>query len=200
MQSTRWTPNNRAAQCSNSNHLHCSSISCPRWAARSHKSETSPLIAACSFLLSVPIVRFRSGIDIALWDMALTVPPTDPRIQPVYIPETAWRVKQSGLGLFLLLPYLRLSRGPRSLCRLQLAGRRTLHGRLVESDAAIRTGADPSRLVWRPVLVPRTDALARTTRGRQDASHDWKVKGRYDRQGPESLRASCGITSLVFRL
>ncbi len=31
------------------------------------------------------------------WNMALTVPPTDPRIQPAYIPETAWRMKQSGL-------------------------------------------------------------------------------------------------------
>lgn len=31
------------------------------------------------------------------WNMALTVPPTDPRIQPAYIAETAWRMKESGL-------------------------------------------------------------------------------------------------------
>jgi xylan 1,4-beta-xylosidase len=31
------------------------------------------------------------------WNMALTVPPTDPRIQPAFIAETAWRMKESGL-------------------------------------------------------------------------------------------------------
>ena len=32
------------------------------------------------------------------WNMALTVPPTDPRIQPAFIAETAWRMKESGLN------------------------------------------------------------------------------------------------------
>lgn len=31
------------------------------------------------------------------WNMALTVPPTDPRIQPAFVAETAWRMKESGL-------------------------------------------------------------------------------------------------------
>jgi xylan 1,4-beta-xylosidase len=31
------------------------------------------------------------------WNMALTVPPKDPRIQPAFVVETAWRMKQSGL-------------------------------------------------------------------------------------------------------
>jgi hypothetical protein len=31
------------------------------------------------------------------WNMALTVPPKDPRIQPVYVAETAWRMKEEGL-------------------------------------------------------------------------------------------------------
>ena len=31
------------------------------------------------------------------WNMALTVPPTDPRIQPAFIAESAWRMKESGL-------------------------------------------------------------------------------------------------------
>lgn len=31
------------------------------------------------------------------WNMALTVPPKDPRIQPAFIAETAWRMKESGL-------------------------------------------------------------------------------------------------------
>ncbi|MGA2632666.1 MAG: hypothetical protein ABSF16_00365 [Terracidiphilus sp.] len=31
------------------------------------------------------------------WNMALTVPPTDVRIQPAFIAETAWRMKASGL-------------------------------------------------------------------------------------------------------
>ena len=31
------------------------------------------------------------------WNMALTVPPKDPRIQPAFVAETAWRMKQSGL-------------------------------------------------------------------------------------------------------
>ena len=31
------------------------------------------------------------------WNMALTVPPKDPRIQPAFIAETAWRMKGSGL-------------------------------------------------------------------------------------------------------
>ena len=30
--------------------------------------------------------------------MALTVPPKDPRIQPAYVAETAWRMKESGLN------------------------------------------------------------------------------------------------------
>lgn len=32
------------------------------------------------------------------WNMALTVPPKDPRIQPAYVAETAWRMKESGLN------------------------------------------------------------------------------------------------------
>lgn len=32
------------------------------------------------------------------WNMALTVPPKDPRIQPTYVAETAWRMKESGLN------------------------------------------------------------------------------------------------------
>ncbi|SPE17679.1 putative Xylan 1,4-beta-xylosidase [Candidatus Sulfotelmatomonas gaucii] len=31
------------------------------------------------------------------WNMALTAPPKDPRIQPAFVAETAWRMKQSGL-------------------------------------------------------------------------------------------------------
>jgi hypothetical protein len=31
------------------------------------------------------------------WNMALTVPPTDARIQPAFVAETAWRMKESGL-------------------------------------------------------------------------------------------------------
>ena len=31
------------------------------------------------------------------WNMALTVPPADARIQPAFIAETAWRMKESGL-------------------------------------------------------------------------------------------------------
>jgi hypothetical protein len=31
------------------------------------------------------------------WNMALTVPPTDPRIQPAFVVETAWRMKEEGL-------------------------------------------------------------------------------------------------------
>jgi hypothetical protein len=31
------------------------------------------------------------------WNMALTVPPKDPRIQPAFIAETAWRMKESDL-------------------------------------------------------------------------------------------------------
>lgn len=31
------------------------------------------------------------------WNMALTAPPTDPRIQPAFIAETAWRMKEAGL-------------------------------------------------------------------------------------------------------
>ena len=31
------------------------------------------------------------------WNMALTAPPADPRIQPAFIAETAWRMKESGL-------------------------------------------------------------------------------------------------------
>jgi xylan 1,4-beta-xylosidase len=31
------------------------------------------------------------------WNMALTVPPKDPAIQPAFVVETAWRMKQSGL-------------------------------------------------------------------------------------------------------
>lgn len=31
------------------------------------------------------------------WNMALTVPPTDPRIQPAFVVETAWRMKEQGL-------------------------------------------------------------------------------------------------------
>jgi hypothetical protein len=31
------------------------------------------------------------------WNMGLTVPPKDPAIQPAYVVETAWRMKQSGL-------------------------------------------------------------------------------------------------------
>lgn len=32
------------------------------------------------------------------WNMALTVPPKDPRIQPAFITETAWRMKEQGLS------------------------------------------------------------------------------------------------------
>lgn len=32
------------------------------------------------------------------WNMALTVPPSDPRIQPAFVAETAWRMKESGLS------------------------------------------------------------------------------------------------------
>ena len=32
------------------------------------------------------------------WNMALTVPPKDPRIQPAFVAETAWRMKASGLS------------------------------------------------------------------------------------------------------
>jgi hypothetical protein len=31
------------------------------------------------------------------WNMALSVPPTDVRIQPAFVAETAWRMKESGL-------------------------------------------------------------------------------------------------------
>lgn len=31
------------------------------------------------------------------WNMALTVPPTDARIQPAFVAETAWRMKEAGL-------------------------------------------------------------------------------------------------------
>jgi len=31
------------------------------------------------------------------WNMALTVPPKDPRIQPAFVAETAWRMKEAGL-------------------------------------------------------------------------------------------------------
>jgi xylan 1,4-beta-xylosidase len=31
------------------------------------------------------------------WNMALTVPPTDVRIQPAFVAETAWRMKEAGL-------------------------------------------------------------------------------------------------------
>lgn len=31
------------------------------------------------------------------WNMALTVPPNDPRIQPAFVAETAWRMKEAGL-------------------------------------------------------------------------------------------------------
>ncbi|HWF66112.1 MAG TPA: hypothetical protein VN670_02335 [Acidobacteriaceae bacterium] len=31
------------------------------------------------------------------WNMALTVPPSDPRIQPAFVAETAWRMKEAGL-------------------------------------------------------------------------------------------------------
>lgn len=31
------------------------------------------------------------------WNMALTVPPKDPRIQPAFVAETVWRMKESGL-------------------------------------------------------------------------------------------------------
>jgi hypothetical protein len=31
------------------------------------------------------------------WNMALSVPPTDARIQPAFVAETAWRMKESGL-------------------------------------------------------------------------------------------------------
>jgi hypothetical protein len=69
------------------------------------------------------------------WNMALTVPPKDPRIQPAYVAETAWRMK--GPELLLFLPHSRLPRGPRSVCDLHLAGWRFLHGELVEPHAAV---------------------------------------------------------------
>ena len=31
------------------------------------------------------------------WNMALTVPPKDARIQPAFVAETAWRMKEAGL-------------------------------------------------------------------------------------------------------
>ena len=31
------------------------------------------------------------------WNMALTVPPKDVRIQPAFVAETAWRMKEAGL-------------------------------------------------------------------------------------------------------
>ena len=82
------------------------------------------------------------------WNMALTVPPTDSRIQPAFIAETAWRMKESGLDYSCYYHIRDYQRGPRSLFPLHVIQRRIVHGQLVESNAAI----------LRPIRLPECDA------------------------------------------
>jgi xylan 1,4-beta-xylosidase len=48
-----------------------------------------------ALLARYPLLHSETILD--EWNMALTVPPKDPRIQPAFVVETAWRMKQSGL-------------------------------------------------------------------------------------------------------
>src|SRR5664279_211757 len=48
-----------------------------------------------ALLASYPTLKPETILD--EWNMALTVPPKDPQIQPCFIAETAWRMKESGL-------------------------------------------------------------------------------------------------------
>ena len=48
-----------------------------------------------SLLAKHPLLHAETILD--EWNMALTVPPKDPRIQPAFVAETAWRMKEAGL-------------------------------------------------------------------------------------------------------
>jgi hypothetical protein len=48
-----------------------------------------------TLLASYPALKPETILD--EWNMALTVPPKNPQIQPCFIAETAWRMKESGL-------------------------------------------------------------------------------------------------------
>ncbi len=48
-----------------------------------------------ALLAQHPSLRPETILD--EWNMALTVPPKDPRVQPAFVAETAWRMKASGL-------------------------------------------------------------------------------------------------------
>ena len=48
-----------------------------------------------ALLVQHPSLRPETILD--EWNMALTVPPTDARVQPTFVAETAWRMKASGL-------------------------------------------------------------------------------------------------------
>jgi hypothetical protein len=53
------------------------------------------IVAVKAMLAQHPALHVETILD--EWNMALTVPPTDVRIQPAFVAETAWRMKEAGL-------------------------------------------------------------------------------------------------------
>lgn len=49
-----------------------------------------------SLLVQHPSIHAETFLD--EWNMALSAPPTDSRLQPAFVVETAWRMKESGLS------------------------------------------------------------------------------------------------------
>jgi len=60
------------------------------------KAIQSTIEGVKSLLAKHPALRTETVLD--EWNMALTVPPSDVRIQPAFVAETAWRMKESGLS------------------------------------------------------------------------------------------------------
>ena len=59
------------------------------------KSVQATIAGVKALLKSYPTLKPETILD--EWNMALTVPPKNPQIQPCFIAETAWRMKESGL-------------------------------------------------------------------------------------------------------
>ncbi len=64
----------------------------------SHPSEIEATIKNVKALL-VPYPAIHPETVLDEWNMSLTEPPKDPRIQPAFVAETVWRMKESGLSL-----------------------------------------------------------------------------------------------------
>ncbi len=59
------------------------------------KAIQSTIESVKGLLAQHPAIHAETILD--EWNMALTVPPEDPSIQPTFVTETAWRMKESGL-------------------------------------------------------------------------------------------------------